>query len=99
MAVTPVFTESPMRTVAWPTRTPGTSVMASSGPDGSVPTTIPSAGSAELLLRVRGRHEHQPEDERCRGERAPHLFPSRQAFTASMNAFRSAISASVRDSA
>src|SRR5436189_2019610 len=48
MAVTPVLIESPRAIVVWPTRTPATSVMASSGPGGSTPTTMPRS-------RARGR--------------------------------------------
>jgi hypothetical protein len=42
-AVTPVRSESPLHTVTCPTRTPATSVMASSGPGGSAPITIPAS--------------------------------------------------------
>src|SRR3989449_754602 len=48
IAVTPVLIESPCAMVTWPTRTPATSVIASSGPDGSTPTTMPKS-------RARGR--------------------------------------------
>jgi hypothetical protein len=41
--VTPVRTESPSTSVVWPTRTPGTSVIAFSSPGGSVPIRIPSS--------------------------------------------------------
>src|ERR1051325_10644483 len=41
MAVTPVRTFSPRMMVVWPTRTPSTSVVASSVPAGSVPMVTP----------------------------------------------------------
>ena len=41
--VTPVRTEAPSIRVVWPTRTPGTSVIAFSSPVGSVPMRIPSS--------------------------------------------------------
>ena len=48
IAVTPVRTSAPLINVACPTRTPSTSVMASSRPAGSTPTTRP-------MSRARGR--------------------------------------------
>jgi len=56
MAVTPVRIRSPSTSVRWPTRTPETSVMASSRPGGNTPGAMPmsrarglasAAGSAE----------------------------------------------------
>ena len=48
MAVTPVRTRSPSRTVAWPTSTPSTSVIALCGPGMKMPGAIPRS-------RARGR--------------------------------------------
>ena len=48
IAVTPVRMRSPSRTVTCPTRTPGTSVIALSGPGSMMPTTTPAS-------RARGR--------------------------------------------
>ena len=63
IAVTPVLIESPRVTVVWPTRTPSTSVMASSGPGGRTPTTRPMSRAlgrgvwlaSGALARVRSR--------------------------------------------
>ena len=43
MAVTPVRTSSPSTSVAWPTRTPATSVIAHKGPGGNTPILIPKS--------------------------------------------------------
>ncbi len=48
ITVTPVRMSSPAIMVAWPTRTPATSVIASSGPGGRIPVTTPA-------WRARGR--------------------------------------------
>src|SRR6186713_821638 len=56
MAVAPVCTVFPETTVAWPTRTPWTSVMALSGPGGSTPGAMPRSRartwSDSLMQRV-----------------------------------------------
>ena len=41
--MTPVRTEGPSIRVVWPTRTPGTSVIAFASPVGSAPMRIPSS--------------------------------------------------------
>src|SRR6059058_4153979 len=61
MAVTPVRQATPSTsrfTVTWPTRTPGTSVMALSGPGGSRPGLTPKSrmrGMGILLAVERGQ--------------------------------------------
>src|SRR4029450_12091051 len=56
MTVTPVRTSSPDISVVWPTRTPATSVMASSGPGANTPGARP-------ISRARGRADWAASDE------------------------------------
>src|SRR3954470_1542396 len=70
MAVIPVCTESPWITVTWPTRTPGTSVIAFNWPGESVPGVSPSSrartfccAAEPAAVQQTRRTPHRPRNE------------------------------------